>query len=61
MRGLWGDVRYAARLLKRERITVGRATPSLFQVLRATPLRGRIFNDGEAPMAGVGAPPRTRR
>ena len=39
------------------RIVVGRATPSLFQVLRATPLRGRMFNDGESPMAGVGAYP----
>jgi putative ABC transport system permease protein len=39
------------------RVVVGRATPSLFHVLRATPLRGRIFNDAEAPMAGVGAYP----
>jgi predicted permease len=39
------------------RLTIGRATPSLFHVLRATPLRGRIFTDAEAPMGGVGAYP----
>ena len=39
------------------RVVVGRATPSLFQVLRAKPLRGRIFSDTEAPMAGLGAYP----
>ena len=39
------------------RVSIGRATPSLFQVLRAKPLRGRIFNDAEAPMAGLGPYP----
>jgi hypothetical protein len=39
------------------RVVVGRATPSLFQVLRAAPLRGRIFTEREAPMAGIGAYP----
>jgi putative ABC transport system permease protein len=39
------------------RLQVARATPSLFDVLKSRPLRGRLFSDDEAPMDGRGVPP----
>jgi putative ABC transport system permease protein len=37
------------------RLTVTQMTPSAFEVLRARPLRGRIFTDSEVPQAGMAA------
>src|SRR5205807_161675 len=74
--GLYQDVRYGLRVLRRERsfavvailtialgngeptrIRIGRATASLFHVLRAQPLRGRVFTDADSPEGSHGAYP----
>ncbi len=39
------------------RVQVGRVTPSLFAVLKARPIRGRVFGVEDAPMNGTGQPP----
>lgn len=39
------------------RLQVGSVTPSMFAVLKARPLLGRLFNDSEGPMAGTGQLP----
>jgi putative ABC transport system permease protein len=38
------------------RIEIGRVTPTLFSVLRAQPLRGRIFTEEDAKVGETGAP-----
>ncbi len=39
------------------RLQSGRVTPSVLSMLKTRPLRGRLFDDGDAPMGGTGRPP----
>jgi predicted permease len=55
-----GDMTVVANGGEPARVRVGRLTASMFQVLRAGPLRGRVFETADEPSGGTGQTPPSR-